>query len=388
MSRIRVIALLEAHVITGPAKNLLRFAEDCRDRVDFTIVTFVRASNKNLKDGSDNQFISAARNLGIPIEIVRETGPFDLSVLGALRSIFERKNADIVQTHGIKSHFLISVLTRRRFRWIAFHHGYTSEDFKARCYHQFDRWSLRFCDLVVTVCLEFANVLASRGVPRDRISVIPNSIKLDVSHPDAHLSKKLRHQWNISDDDGVVLSIGRLSREKGHRYLIDAVSKIVCASPKVKFQALITGNGPALRKLKKQVQRKGLDHRIKFTGYCSDTRGLFSIADLFVLPSLSEGSPNVLLESMAARVPIVATNVGGVPELVTNDESAILVPPANSELLAQSMIELLINRSRAIKLADAAFDQVRLAYSPTKYDERLLNIYNRLMGKKKPSSRF
>lgn len=85
---------------------------------------------------------------------------------------------------------------------------------------------------------------------------------------------------------------------------------------------------------------------------------------------------------MAARVAIVATNVGGVPELVTNDESAILVPPANSESLAQSMIELLINRSRASQLADAAFAKVRLAYSTTKYDERLLNIYNRLMGKK------
>lgn len=382
MSRIKVIALLEAQVITGPAKNLLRFAEDCRDSVDLTIVTFVRTSNKNLNDGSDNQFISAARNLGIAIETVRETGPFDLSVLGALRSIFERENADIVQTHGIKSHFLISLLTGRGFRWIAFHHGYTSEDFKARCYHQFDRWSLRFCDLVVTVCLEFANVLASRGVPRDKISVIPNSIKLDASYPDAELSKRMRRQWSISNDECVVLSIGRLSREKGHRYLIDAISRIVCASPKIKFQALITGDGPALRKLENQVHRKGLGHCVKFTGYCSDTRGLFSMADLFVLPSLSEGSPNVLLESMAARVAIVATNVGGVPELVTNDESAILVPPANSESLAQSMIELLINRSRASQLADAAFAKVRLAYSTTKYDERLLNIYNRLMGKK------
>jgi glycosyltransferase involved in cell wall biosynthesis len=381
VSRIKVIALLEAQVITGPAKNLLRFAEDCRDRVELTIVTFVRTSNKNLNNTSDNQFISAARNLDIAIEIIRETGPFDLSVLGALGRIFERKNADVVQTHGIKSHFLISLLPRRRFRWIAFHHGYTSEDFKARCYHQFDRWSLRFCDLVVTVCMEFANVLASRGVPRDRISVIPNSIEVDVSYPDAELSKKMRRQWSISNDECVVLSIGRLSREKGHRYLIDAISRIVCASPKIKFQALITGDGPALRKLKKQVHRRGLGQCIKFTGYCSNARGLLSMADLFVLPSLSEGSPNVLLESMAARVAIVATNVGGVPELVTNNESAILVPPANSELLAQSMIELLTNRSRAIQLADAAFDKVRLAYCTTKYDERLLNIYNRLMGK-------
>lgn len=378
------MALLEARVITGPAKNLLRFAADCRGRVDLTIVTFVRAPNETLNDESDNQFISAARSLGIPVELVRETGPFDLSALTVLRRIFENNQPDIVQTHGIKSHFLISLLARRKFRWIAFHHGYTNEDFKARCYVQFDRWSLRFCDLVVTVCTEFANILARKGVRRERIVVVPNSIKIDFRQSDVELLKRTRQRWNISDDECIVLSIGRLSTEKGFCYLIDATSRVVRALPHVNIHLLVTGDGPTLTRLKEQAHSEGLDQRITFTGHCSDTRGLYSIASLFVLPSLSEGSPNVLLESMAARVPIVATNVGGVPEILDNGESAILVSPANSESLANAMIELILNQPRAIQLADAAFEKVKLVFNTTKYDERLLNIYDELTANQSP----
>jgi glycosyltransferase involved in cell wall biosynthesis len=181
-----------------------------------------------------------------------------------------------------------------------------------------------------------------------------------------------------------VLSIGRLSTEKGFRYLIDATSRVVRALPQVKFHLLITGDGPALTTLKEQAHSAGLNQRITFTGYCSDTMGLYSIASLFVLPSLSEGSPNVLLESMAARVPIVATNVGGVPEILDNGESAILVSPADSESLANAMIELILNQPRAIQLADTAFEKLKSAFSTTRYDERLLNIYDNLKANQSP----
>ena len=293
MSRIKVVALVEGRVVTGPAKNILRFAVDCRDRMDLTIVTFVRALDKNLAEVSNNQLVSAARSLDIPIETVRETGPWDLTVLGALREIFDRHRAQIVETHGTKSHFLISLLPKRKFRWIAFHHGYTTENLKARVYHQFDRWSLRFCDLVVTVCTDFATLLASRGVRRDRIVVVHNSVKAEVRDSDAKLTEETRQQWNLSGDERVVLSAGRLSREKGHKYLIDAVSTIVSALPQLRLKLLIAGNGPFERKLNAQVDKKGLQQCVNLVGHRSDINGLYSIADLFVLPSLSEGSPNV-----------------------------------------------------------------------------------------------
>jgi glycosyltransferase involved in cell wall biosynthesis len=377
VKRIKILDFLEALVVSGPAKNTLRFAVDCRDRVEISIATFIRNTETNFTDGSPNEFVSVARSLNIPVDIVREKGPFDVSVLGQLREVIERQNADIVQTHGIKSHLLVSLLPKR-FRWIAFHHGYTSENFKMRMYHQFDRWSLRRPDLVVTVCEEFAKRLVRRGVRRERIVVVPNSVKTDGNGFKSVNGTSQR--WKKTPGEWTVLAVGRLSAEKGHRYLIDAVSRIVQQSPDLKMQVLIAGKGPADSQLREQVSKSGLNQRVQLVGYWPDVSEMFSIADLFVLPSLSEGSPNVLLESMAAKVPIVATNVGGVPEHVSDGETAILVPPADSASLAAAMTELLSDRTRAARLASAAFDKARLMFSSAKYDERILNVYSRLIG--------
>jgi glycosyltransferase involved in cell wall biosynthesis len=144
---------------------------------------------------------------------------------------------------------------------------------------------------------------------------------------------------------------------------------------------LIAGAGQCEERLKEQIRSLGLDRRIKVIGYCSDVKPLFLIADLFVLPSLSEGSPNVLLESVAARVPIVASNVGGVPELVTDMESALLVPPANAEALARSIRALLFDRPRAEHLAKAAVERARLMFTSELYDQRVLDLYARAVSR-------
>jgi glycosyltransferase involved in cell wall biosynthesis len=377
MKPTKVVALLEARVVTGPAKNLLRFATGCRDRVDLTIVTFIRTKRNESKVASTNQFISAARDLGVSVEVVTETSPFDLSVLSKLAGIFHDRQADIVETHGIKSHFLLSLLRRKSYRWLAFHHGYTTEDLKMRLYCEFDRWSLRRPDLVVTVCQQFAEMLASRGVSRERIVVIPNAVRIEAA--EAANASLLRRDLGITAEHLVVLVIGRLSPEKGHRYLIDAISLVASQLPLGNLVVLIAGAGPTEKQLRERVEKRQLATQVKFIGYRTDVRALLSIANLFVLPSLSEGSPNALLESMAANVPILATKVGGVPELVQDGESAFLVPPASESLLAKSMAELLLDPSRAKQLARAAFDRARLLFGPARYDQRVLQAYAKVL---------
>jgi glycosyltransferase involved in cell wall biosynthesis len=379
MKMIKVLDLLEARVLTGPAKNILRFAADCRHIVDLTIATFVRVSQKTSSAVSSNEFISAARSKEIPVEVISETGRFDVSVLATLRQICEQHKPDIVQTHGTKSHFLVSLLGRRPFTWLAFHHGYTDEDLKVRLYNQLDRWSLRTCDFTVTVSHEFAKRLVGRSARRDRIFVVPNAVQHEIYHPDVKRSEEARQKLNLSPDELVVVAIGRLSPEKGHRYLIDAVAKINSTAPQMNLQVLIAGEGPSGVQLKRQIDKLGLAHKIRMMGYCSDIKPLLSVADLFVLPSLSEGSPNALLESMAASVPIVATNVGGVPELVDDGESAVLVPAANAEILGKSILELLQDGPRSRQLASVASDRARLMFTPAKYDERILNIYHKVL---------
>ena len=240
---------------------------------------------------------------------------------------------------------------------------------------------LRTSDLVVTVCSEFAKQLVDRGVCQDQIVVVPNSVSPHFIQSDASASAQTRALLTIANDECVILAIGRLSPEKGHRYLIDAIARITSLAPELKMRVLIAGMGPCETKLKEQISGLGLAQRVTMMGYCSDIKPLFSIADLFVLPSLSEGSPNVLLESVVARIPIVASNVGGVPELVSNAESAILVPPANADALAKSICELLLDRSKAMHLANAAFERARLMFTPEIYDQRVLDVYARALSR-------
>ena len=381
LKRIRVVALLEGKVVSGPAKNLLKFAADCRDEVDLTVITFQRTSTENRSDSSSNPLISEARKLDIPVEVVPETSPFDLSTVGALRRIIQERESQIVETHGTKSHFLVSLLSNRRFTWIAFHHGYTAEDLKIRFYQQFDRWSLRRCDSAVTVCEEFAVLLGRRGVARGRVHIIHNAVETDDDGAHRELAEKARRLWRVKSDERIVLAAGRLSPEKGHAYLVEAASGIVSRSHEWKLRVMIAGSGPCEEKLKDQVKALGLNANVELIGHRSDLQSLFSIADVFVLPSLSEGSPNVLLESMAAGVPIVATKVGGVPELVRNGESAILVPPGETHQLRAAILELLKNRPLASRLAAEALRNVREDFSPAKRNESLLNIYAQARSK-------
>jgi glycosyltransferase involved in cell wall biosynthesis len=339
------------------------------------VVTFKRQAARNGVNHSSSPFVSEARRLNIPIEIVAEASPFDLTTVNALRGIFDDRGAHIVETHGTKSHFLVSLLGRRQFRWIAFHHGYTAEDAKAKFYQQFDRWSLRRCDCAVTVCEEFARLLGKRGVPRDRICVVHNAVEPGAAdlHPES--ADEARRQWGVKKDERIVLSAGRLSSEKGHAYLIEAVSKIGALPQGRSLRTMIAGSGPCEQKLKERVVALGMTQAVEFVGHRSDLRSLFAIADVFALPSLSEGSPNVLLESMAARVPIVSSNVGGVSELLENRGSAILVARADTDSLRSAILELLTNRQLAHRLAAAAFENVRSRFSPAERNKRLLEIY-------------
>ncbi len=378
--KLKVLALVEAQVVTAPAKILLNFARDCRDSVELTLVTFVRAGESSTGAPSRNAFIAAAAQAGIPLETVPEAGRFDRTAITHLRRLCAQYRPDIVQTNSVKSHFLVSLLRPRDFGWIAFHHGYTAEDLKMRLYNQLDRFSLRACDRVVTVCEAFANQLRQRGVPREKISVIPNGIATDFIERDEAEVRAGRARFGVSADEALVLSIGRLSPEKGHRFLIDAAARLKQNRNAPACKILIAGSGLLEAKLAAQIKAAGVENFVQLIGHQSDVRPLFQMADLFVLPSLSEGSPMVLLESMAAHVPVVTTNVGGIPEAVTHDESALLVSPASPEPLADAIAALLQDRRRAARIAEAAFLRVRDHFSPSLYNQRVLASYQAVIA--------
>lgn len=387
---IKLLCVIEATTVNGPAKNLLNFCrlmrspEFCPDgapRVDVSIVTFHRLSGRPMtgeNDAAPNSFVATARELGIAVDVITERFRFDPQVLSQLRDIVARRAPDIIQTHMIKSHFLVKLSgLGKKHPWIAYHHGYTTTDLKMQFYNHLNRWSLPAADLVITVCGEFAKQLVASGVQKDRIRVSHNSVKAPriISSDEP---RTLRDGFGIADDERVVLAVGRLSREKGHVDLIESIALLRAAEPDLKFKLLIVGEGPEQANLARAITERNIASQVVFVGHVTDVAPFYAIADVLALPSHSEGSPNVLLEAMAAGLPIVATSVGGVPEIATSEVNALLVPPRNSSAFAEALRRALIEPEVTRKLKNNAIARAK-EFSPESHARSLIEIYQKLV---------
>ena len=372
---LRILAMMEASSVTGPAKNLIGFCrwlstpEGARTRLQVAIATFTRNA------GADNQaFANAVRAAGVDLYLIRERFRFDLGVMPQIRNIAAEFEPNIIQTHNNKSHLLIKLLPelRRRRLWFGFYHGNTYTDFKQRLFNHVDRLSLRSADRAVTVCQAFAPRLAACGVTPDRIRILHNSVT-PLSQVSPSECSDLRGRLGIGTDEAMILTIGRFSREKGHAVLLRALARL--RSIPRKWKLVLVGAGPEYDALMQLARSLGLGELVLFAGSHADVGPFYAAADVFALPSLTEGSSNVLLEAMAAKVPIVATKAGGNPEIMLHDETGLLVPIGDSQSLADAIARLLGEPNLASRFAETAFARVTREFSVEKYRRRLVGFY-------------
>jgi glycosyltransferase involved in cell wall biosynthesis len=374
MSRLRLLDVIEAYSITGPAKNLLEFARLAQEEdVETTIVTFTREANRNL-------FIDTARAQGTPVEVIQERGMYDRQVLKALAEIAMRLQPDVLQTHAVKSHFLTRCAgLAQRMPWVAFHHGYTWPTTKARLYNQLDRWSLRAARKVLTVSIPFRDELIAHGVESGRIEIVHNAIASDwgTRFREPALARDLRAKLGIDEDRNVILIVGRLSREKDHITVIEAIARL---RPELKACLVIVGEGPERPEIERRIRSLELAGSVKLTGQQDSAEPYYGIAQVAALSSLSEGSPNALLEAMAAGVPVVATRVGGIPEIVTHEESALLIEPRNIPAMSAALASLLEDKGLAQRLVNQASERIKQHHTPELRVRKLLEIYSRTVS--------
>lgn len=377
----RIISIVEATTLNAVAKVTLEFFRTAREMPDMaavqgSVITFNRDTDN---PESPNEFVIATRAAGLEIDVIPERRRFDLSVIPALREIIEQRQPDVVVTNSVKSHFLMwrSRLSKK-YKWVAYHHGYTTTDQKMRLYNRFDRWSLPKAHLVLTVCDAFARELnAVAKVPRERIHVQHNPMRL-TSKPDSTLVQTQRERLGVGESEQVILSVGRLSKEKGHADLIAAFQHFCRNQTSPAGKLVIAGDGPERARLEAEAAETGYGQRIVFAGQVRDVQPFYALADVFALPSLSEGSPNVLLEAMAAEVPVVATSVGGVPEIVQDETSALLVPAGDPSSMAAALKRSLTDRELSSRLTTNALALVKSRHSPQAYVRSLMETLSEL----------
>ena len=222
------------------------------------------------------------------------------------------------------------------------------------------------------------HIIDKSRISNEKISVIYNGV--NIKSQDNAYEQNAKTPFKIENEDRILMTVGRLHKQKGHCYLIQAVSKVRKEFPKVKL--LITGDGEEENNLKKLVKSLDLTNEVIFAGLRSDIEGILPMAELFILPSLWEGLPNALLEAMAAGKPVVATKVGGIPEIVVHGETGILIPPRDPNALAIAIVDLLQDGLKAKDMGEAGRMRAGKRFSIYKMIEKTENLYQELLKEK------
>ena len=376
---IRVLTLIENATVTGPARNVIEFgkmaahAEQDLPAVEVTIVTYQRGEE-------ESALARAAKEAGLAVSTIAERRRWDTKVLGQLKRVVTEINPDILETRNVKSHFLVR-LTRlhRKYPWIAWNHGYTTTSRMDETYTRLDRWSLKGAYRVVTVCQPFAKELAKLGVRKDRITILHNAVKPFVAPPADEIERTWR-KLGIADDEAVILAVGRLSQEKGHADLIRAAA-ILSGLPGVpRFRVVIVGDGPEREPLLRLASELGVAQRIKLAGFQRDMGVYYAMATVLAVPSHSEGSPNVVLEAMAAGLPIVANEVGGIPEILEQDATGLMVMPRNPDAMAKAILRVFTDNELRERIAATARECASTDHAPQAYRRALVEFYQEILA--------
>jgi L-malate glycosyltransferase len=224
------------------------------------------------------------------------------------------------------------------------------------------RVAYRFAHAVVANSAAAARQLAREGVPDRKVRLIPNGVDLTRFER----SSRGGHPHRIT-------MVANLRTEKGHDVLIDAAPQILAAHPDAEF--VIAGDGPQAGALAERARARGVSDRFAFLGQCQNVPDVLAASGVFVLPSRSEALPNAVIEAMAAGLPVVATDVGGLPELITQDVTGVLVPPGDARALAAAVIDLMDHPERAADLGRAARAHVTRECGFPRLVERVEDLY-------------
>lgn len=371
--RIRVLVFHENATATGVGRVALGFAVAARQPepgLPIVEVTFATYRRNDQQTG----FAAAALAAGIPVIEIPERGRWDLKVVPHLRRVVRDFKPDILQTHNIKSHALVRATgLHREFPWIAWNHGYTSKDRLDRAYNQIDRWSLHGAFRLIAVCGPFAAALQEKGISGDKITVLHNFVEAHVPPTDDDVLR-LRQGMGLGDELAIV-TVGRMSVEKGHANLLNAIALLKDKAELPKHRFVLVGAGPEEGNLRRQAAQLGIEDRLVWAGFQKNVAPYYAMATIYALPSLSEGSPNVILEAMAAGLPIAATRAGGVPEILENDVTGLLAPKEDPPALADAIQKLLLSEDLRTRLASAARKQVESAHTLAAYRRDLTQFY-------------
>lgn len=292
-------------------------------------------------------------------------------------NIIKGINPALLHTHGHRSDFFGLLMAKcMGVPIVATVHGWTSSTSRLRLYEPLHRWGLKYFDAVIAVSEEIRVRLMEAGVRPERIVTLNNAIDIGAFTSN-RTGIEFRKEIGITHKAKVIGTVGRLSLEKGLEYFLRAGAQIIDKDSSVKL--LLAGEGPQRRELEALAKSLGISSSVVFCGYRRDIDRIYPALDIFVLPSLTEGLPIALLEAMACTRPVIASAVGGIPSVIQDGRTGLLVEPKNVGQLTEAFRKLIDNPVLGSELGVNARASIEGRFGLSEWIKNMESLYLRIV---------
>lgn len=369
-----ILHLTSSRFFGGPERQMLGLAVALRPDVETSFASFSEG-------GRSGEFLNHVRQAGFQSVSLAHDTPKLLAARREVIRLIQTQSIHVLLCHGYKAGIVGWFAARKAgIPAIAVSRGWTGEDWKVRMYERADRLMLRRMDRVVCVSHGQAAKVRKLGVPAERIEVIHNAIDCDrFTTPDPLYRKQLLDFFPDAEREHIQFvagAAGRLSPEKGFDILIEAAQPLLLNDPRMGF--VLFGEGGMRKTLQDQINQAGIDNRFRLAGHTGSLDQFMPCLDLFVQSSHTEGLPNVLLEATAAGVPIVATNVGGTPEVVQPGARCQLLEPGDSEQLSECISNIKASKKDPASILHQT-ERLSDEFSFSKQRDRYFSLFQTLL---------
>lgn len=284
-----------------------------------------------------------------------------ISAILKLSKFLKKEKVDILHVHLFDPSIvglLASLKAGTKYRVMTRHYSDYHTRINKKWHVKLDQMCNRLSHKIIGVSEHTSDhVVEVEGTPREKVVTVYNGIDFDRVKPsEGDFKTKIRQEFD-AEDKFLILTTGRLHPEKGYLHLFPAVAKLKKLNNKP-FVWLIAGKGSFEEEFRRQVTELGCDDVVKFIGFRKDIPDLMSTADVFVLPSVAEAFGVVFAEAIYLGTPIVATKIGGIPEIVTEGVDGKLIPPADSDAIAETVADLINNPEKLKSLANTSKQKV------------------------------
>jgi len=379
-NKFNILILIATDVIGGPGKGVIQFMTTANQYIQDLSYELCDFSVKGTPL-DEYEFSRTAMAQGIKIRKIDQSCLLDVTMPFQICRHLREGSFSILQTHGYKANVLgMAVHKMTGIPWVAFAHGQTTENRKTRLYSWLDTVAMKYADRVVAVSNGlYEHQLKPAGIPQSKVRVVHNAIDSDSIKPTVNRDQ-MRKDLALSANNFVIGVIGRFSPEKGQ----DIFLRAIALAPELgtNFRVLFVGDGPELDRAKSLAADLGVMDKLIFLGYRDDIPNLYQAIDLVVIPSRSEGLPNVLLEALAVGKAVIATDVGGIGEVLENRVNGLLVPFNDVKSLACAMEEIYYNKDLYNQVSGNALQSVKIKFSTEARAKNIFAVYQELLSEK------